>query len=351
MPFPKAYVDSLLVNWGDRLFPEPLWHSRALYLSHGPLPCDAQRMRERLALTLRRAPEVMVRITNRASGAQGMGAVRRHLQYISRHGRVGLEDQDARVIAGDAALQDLCEEWKWGGLGLPEQSRHRETFNVMLSMPPGTSGKAVRNAARAFAREIFGDGRPYVFAQHDDEAHPHVHLCVQVRGPDGRRMNPRRQDLRHWRDEFARQLREQGVEANATPRLVRGQTQRLPKQAVVRMASRGVAPRFYQPMISERAQRSLWRAHIESLSVWRELAHALANSVEPEDRAMAMRVVEFVRRMPVRRLDPEALPRDSAVAQSRRAQLSERPRSSYAPERQRSRGGEHHEIEPPLERD
>ncbi|WP_082751337.1 relaxase/mobilization nuclease domain-containing protein [Burkholderia sp. MSMB1459WGS] len=351
MPFPKIYVDALLVNWGDRLFYEPLRHARAQYLSSGALPSDARRLRERLALTLRCAPEVMVKITNRASGAQGMRAVRRHLQYISRHGRVDLEDQDARVIAGDAALQDLCDEWRWSGWGMQEDSRHRETFNVMLSMLPGTDREAVRNAARAFAREIFGDGRPYVFALHDDRTHPHVHLCVQARGPDGRRLNPRKPDLRHWRDEFARQLREQGVEANATPRLVRGHTQRFPKQAVVRMASRGVAPRFYRSAISEETQRALWRAHIESLSVWHQIAHALANSVEPEDRTMAMRVVDFVRRMPVRRLDPDVAPLNNGIAQSQRCQSTERPRNMYVSKRQSAMGSEPREIDPPLERD
>ncbi|MCM3011975.1 relaxase/mobilization nuclease domain-containing protein, partial [Bacillus subtilis] len=143
-------------------------------------------------------------------------------QYISRDGHIELEDQDERVLVGDAALQDLFDEWRWGGWGMPEESRRRETFNLMLSMPAGTDRAAVREASRAFAREIFGDGRSYVFAQHDDQPHPHVHLCVRVRGPDGRCLNPRKRDLRTWREVFARQLREHGVDANATPRLVRG---------------------------------------------------------------------------------------------------------------------------------
>lgn len=302
MSFPRLYVDALLVNWGDRLFHDPLRHVRAPHLPGVALPRDARRLRERLALTLRRAPEVMVKITNKASGAQGMGAVRRHLQYISRDGHVELEDQDARVLVGDAALQDLFDEWRWGGWGMPEESRRRETFNLMLSMPAGTDRAAVREASRAFAREIFGDGRLYVFAQHDDQPHPHVHLCVRVRGPDGRCLNPRKRDLRTWREVFARQLREHGVDANATPRLARGETQRFPTQAVVRMQSRGVAPRFYRSVLDERAEKALWDAHIETLAVWRGVAQALAHSGVPEDRTMAMAIVDFVQHMPARQL-------------------------------------------------
>ncbi len=104
-----------------------------------------------VARTLDGAPEAMVKITNRASGAQGMGAVRRHLRYISRNGQVELEDQDGQIIAGAAALRDLAHVWQFGGWGIPEESSHREVFNVVLSMPAGTDREAVREAARAFA--------------------------------------------------------------------------------------------------------------------------------------------------------------------------------------------------------
>jgi hypothetical protein len=214
MPYPKVYIDAMLLNWGDRLFQEPFRHARAQRLSRAGLRDEGKRMRDQLARTLRRTPEVMVKITNKASSTQGMGAVRRHLRYISRNGRVGLEDQNGDRIAGSEAVRDLARTWQLGGWGIPETSHRREVFNVLLSMPPGTNRQAVRDAARDFAALEFGDGRAYVFAAHDDEAHPHVHLTVQVRGPDGRRLNPRRQNLARWRERFAEQLRAHGVEAN-----------------------------------------------------------------------------------------------------------------------------------------
>ncbi|CAB3975091.1 DNA relaxase/nickase, TraS/VirD2-like protein [Burkholderia cenocepacia] len=351
MPFPRQYVDALLINWGDRLFHEPLRHVRAPHLPGVALPRDARRLRERLALTLRRAPEVMVKITNRASGAQGMGAVRRHLQYISRAGHVELEDQDEHVLVGDAALQDLFDEWRWGGWGMPEESRRRETFNLMLSMPAGTDRGAVREASRAFAREIFGDGRSYVFAQHDDQPHPHVHLCVRVRGPDGRCLNPRKRDLRTWREVFARQLREHGVDANATPRLVRGETQRLRTQAVVRMQSRGVAPRFYRSVLDERATMVLRDAHIETLAVWRGVAQALAHSGIPEDRTMAMAIVDFVQHMPARQLDPGATRLEPATECSHRDRPVAHRYIAHFTGRQRSVDDRPTEPDPPFDRD
>src|SRR5471030_3414117 len=299
MPYPKVYIDAMLLNWGDRLFQEPFKHARAQPLPSASMPDEAKRMRDQLARTLRRTPEVMVKITNKASSAQGMGAVRRHLRYISRNGQVELEDQNGDRIAGAEALRDLARTWQFGGWGIPETSHRREVFNVLLSMPPGTNRQAVRDAARDFAALEFGDGRAYVFAAHDDEAHPHVHLSVQVRGPDGRRLNPRRQDLQRWRERFAEQLRAHGVEANATPRRARGQTRRYPKQAVVHMVAREEMPRYWRAVPGDAGRRAVWQAHAGVFDAWHEIARAMANSGVAGDRAMAMDIADFAQAMPV----------------------------------------------------
>lgn len=304
MPYPRIYIDAMLVNWGDRLFQEPLRHARAARLSHVDIRNAAALMRARVARTLRRTPEVMVKITNKAGSAQGMGAVRRHLRYISRNGRFELEDQNGNRIEGKDALSDLVKTWQLGGWGIPEASTRRETFNILLSMPPGTDRKAVRDAARDFAALEFGDGRAYVFAAHDDEAHPHVHLSVQVRGPNGRRLNPRHMDLQRWRERFAEQLRECGVEANATPRRARGITQRYPKQAIVHMIARGETPRYWKPLSTDAQRDARWVAQGGVFTAWREMAYAMARSRVREDRLMAVEMASFVGAMPVQQERP-----------------------------------------------
>ncbi|TDN67161.1 relaxase/mobilization nuclease domain-containing protein [Paraburkholderia sp. BL10I2N1] len=312
MPYPKVYIDAMLLNWGDRLFYEPLRHVREPRTGRVRLRDEAARLRAQVARTLKAAPEVMVKITNRASGAQGMGAVRRHLRYISRNGEIELEDQDGQLIAGAAAVGDLAHAWQLGGWGIPEESQRREVFNVLLSMPPGTDRQAVRGAARAFAADEFGDGRSYVFAAHDDEAHPHVHLSVQVRGRNGRRLHPCPKDLQRWRERFAQQLRAHGVEANATSRRTRGATQRYPKQAVVRMLDRGETPRYWRPVVSGTQRRAAYGAHGGVFAAWREIARAMAASEEPADRKIAVGIADFVRAMPIQRDGPMVEPTQAA---------------------------------------
>ncbi|MBY4867732.1 relaxase/mobilization nuclease domain-containing protein [Burkholderia anthina] len=334
MPYPKIYIDAMLLNWGDRLFHEPLRHARASRLSHAGVRDGAGRMRAQVDRTLRHVPEVLVKITNKAASAQGMSAIRRHLHYISRHGRIELEDQSGDRIAGKDALRDLMKTWQFGGWSIPGTSTRREVFNILLSMPPGTDRHAVRSAARDFAALEFGDGRAYVFAAHDDEAHPHVHLSVQVRGPDGRRLNPRHRDLQRWRERFAELLREHGVEANATSRRVRGVTQRYPKPAVVHMIARGVTPMHWKPLATDAQRDAGWVAHGGVFAAWREMAYALARSRVREDRVMAAEIAYFVGAMSVQRDRPVL----GAEHHARREQLT-----PEAPER---RG----DVEPDVER-
>ena len=45
--------------------------------------------------------------------------------------------------------------------------------------------------------------------------------------------------LREWRQDFAQEMRRQGIAANATPRSVRGQTQRAAKDVFYRTQARG----------------------------------------------------------------------------------------------------------------
>lgn len=165
----------------------------------------------------KKSPQVMVKISG---GGKGMKDTHRHLDYISRNGQLELIDQDGRSLDNREEIKDLKEEWR--ALGVPEESEKRECFNVVLGMPAGTPPEALRKAAQDFAAQEFA-GHKYVMALHEpgsDEKtkNPHVHICIVAAGEDGRRLNPRKADLRRWREGFAGALRERGVDAMATTR-------------------------------------------------------------------------------------------------------------------------------------
>lgn len=196
-------------------------------------------------------PEVMVKIPPRKGAANGIGAIRNHLDYISRNGKLDVEDQDGLIYAGKKQIHDgVANAWK--ALGVPEKSRKRQAINVVLSMPPGTNPAAVKNASREFASEQF-EGHQFAFVQHLDEKHPHVHLCIMMKNQFGRRMDPRKADLFEWRLRFADKMREQGVECAATRRVHRGKTQRSEYSSLRHMRKRGQVPNVYRQQTIELA--------------------------------------------------------------------------------------------------
>jgi hypothetical protein len=181
-------------------------------------------------------------------GATTSRAVKRHLDYVGRHGELELETDDGTRLHDDDVGAKLTDEWD---LDIEEDrlqsdlsaSRGRApaklVHKLIFSMPPGTSPGGVLAAVRNFAREEFALKHRYAFALHTDEPHPHVHVVVKAMGEHGQRLNIRKATLREWRSEFARHLRDQGISANATPRYVRGETKPQKSDGIYRATLRG----------------------------------------------------------------------------------------------------------------
>ena len=219
----------------------------ASYARHGPGRRD-RLSPEEVALigrTARRTPEVMVKVLTKDSN--NLRSVARHLNYIGRRGQLELETDDGDRVQGRNAGQRLAEDWD---LDLDQDRRDlrlaagtgrapKLVHKIMLSMPPGTPAKGVLEAVRNFAREEFGLRHRYALALHTDEPHPHVHLVVKAVSEDGQRLNIRKATLRHWRREFARCLRAEGIAANATERAVRGESRTCKGDGIYRATLRG----------------------------------------------------------------------------------------------------------------
>lgn len=292
--------DDLIAEWGERLYYRPVQSRPAKKNNSGLLiavaiatrnaHARASRVRTLTALTTKKAPEVMVKISG---SSRGMNKVRAHLEYISRNGKVELENENGEKISSRDGVRDLCDEWKNGLYGIPAESTKREAFNIVLSMPPGTGRAEVKAAAAEFAQHQFGENHQFVFAAHDDERHPHVHLCVKSLGFDGTRLNPRKPDLQHWREQFAERLRHHGIEANATPRFARGQNKNPVRQRDLHMTKRGHMLDLSRVRVPPAPGAGLKAA----TKAYEGLAQVLARTGESSDRQLAVGIVKFVGEM------------------------------------------------------
>jgi hypothetical protein len=308
MPAP-SFIDGLLVQWGERLFYPGvrIVNSKEGGTGGAALHRRAHAIRQRLRATVvRGAPQVMVKVTG---GGRGMAAITAHFRYISKQGRLPIEDDRGVVREGREAMLDLADQWRHAGARIPEHSARREAFNIMLSMPARTPPQAVRAAARSFAATELA-GHRYVMVLHTHQANPHVHLSVRAESRDGKRLNPRKADLQRWREVFAERLRELGIEAEASLQITRGTSRRTERLWHRKAGDKG---RVVGPREGEQAPARLTRSRRDAAQAWCEIAKALAASEDIGDRELARSVVNYARWVPgVRYKAPERQPQREA---------------------------------------
>jgi type IV secretory pathway VirD2 relaxase len=287
-------------------------------------------MRAKLERIVRRAPEVMVKITGRTKDAAHLKS---HLAYITRNGALDAETEQGAALTGRSGLKDLQQRWE-DDAGLDNKRRRDGSLsvNIILSMPAGTDAIAVKDSARAFAIETFGYNHDYVFVQHLDDKHPHVHLTVRSLGHDGKRLNPRKADLQAWRERFAGELRLRGIAAEATPRRTRGRVRKADRGAVLALRKRRITPDIdwlaRKEVLSEvtggQTAKHAWDEPIRSRQDairqrYLDYAAELQRSGTARDDALARQIRQFVKDMPAVETRRHVLKNElSELANSRR---------------------------------
>jgi hypothetical protein len=275
---------------------------------------------EQIRRTVQRAPEVMVKVLPK--DANDLKAVRRHLDYIGRYGKLELEGDDGERLQGRIG-RALLDDWDLDIDEVRRQSKLAATkgrqapkivHKLMFSMPAGTPPEKVLGAVRNLAREEFWGQHRYAFTLHTDEDHPHVHLVLKAVSEQGVRLNIKKATIRHWRSEFARNLRLLGVAANATERAVRGETRKAKKDGIYRAGLRGdstyvraqaeaVATELLKGSLRvESGKRTLVETRRQVETGWRTLTDRLADDGH---QTIASDVQRFVERMAPPRTDRE----------------------------------------------
>jgi hypothetical protein len=280
---------------------------------------------EQIRRTVRRAPEVVVKVLPRDSNS--LKAAGRHLDYIGRYGELELETDDREQLQGRVG-KALLEEWDLDIDDVRRQADLAATkgrkppkliHKLMFSMPPGTPPDMVLAAVRNFAREEFAFQHRYALVLHTDEPHPHVHLVLKAISEQGVRLNIQKATLRHWRGEFARHLRLLGVSANATERAVRGESHKAKKDGIYRASLRGdsthvraQADVVASEMLTgnapiEPGKHKIDETRKEVEAGWLSAAKLLAKDGHHD---LANEVLQFVNRMPPPRTEREQVARE-----------------------------------------
>ena len=161
--------------------------------------------------------QAIFKITKYGSGEK---KIYNHLTYISRNGKLNLETQDGYKITNLKAQKQLLKEWS---IDFGTRLRSRDTMHLVLSTPPGTDRKKSLEAAKEFLEKEFKSiGHDYVFVQHNDTDHPHVHCVIKMVSHIGKKLDPRKAYLYQVRKEYAKICRSHGINVEASSRAERG---------------------------------------------------------------------------------------------------------------------------------
>lgn len=284
-----------------------------------------------------RASEVMVKVSGNTKGG---GHVKAHLDYISRNGKLELENERGEILEGKEAVKELHKEWTEDGGKRRSNGKTRDTTNIVLSMPAGTEAQAVKESARDFAKKTFSKNHQYVFALHTDADHPHVHLTVKNLGYDGKRLHIKKGDPQAWRETFANELQKRGIDAEATARAPRGVIKKGISQTIKHIRERGLTPEVDKAKIKEivedfsNAQAGKpskpkpWEEKIAARQTdvrkgWLQAAKQLHASEKEDDKALAKAIVGFVKDMPPMETERHQLTK-SVAQQVRKPQIAEK---------------------------
>lgn len=294
-----------------------------------------------LKRTARGAPEVMVKVTGRQSGAAHVLA---NFSYVARlgHGEdkeIGLLTDDGRELKDARDMQALARDWHDFEIGDDARRKGSTSISMILSMPAGTDPDKVREAAIAFAGEAM-ENRRWILALHNDRDHPHVHLTIARRDRDGQRFHPNRDDLFRYRQIFAEKLRDHGIEANATPARARGIEPKGERIAVRKLRDQNIPLRIDSRRqarletlkaqgIPDPARERLAQDQALIRSVYSRSIAELETSNDPEGAAIAKSLSAFLAAMPARnprsaeraepRSDEPSDPVAQALARARQA--------------------------------
>lgn len=297
---------------------------------------------EQIRRTVRGVPEVMVKVSGGGKSAAG---VRAHFAYIDRHGKLEVHTDDGERLQGEDVAAHLVDVWNLeAGKGQyrPEpkaeekDTRPKQVHNIVFSMPAGTPPEKLLAATQTFARAKFADKHRYAMVLHTDQRHPHVHLVVKAQSEEGDRLYIRKPTLRQWRADFASDLRELGVAANATPTALRGRPKaskpdgiyralKRGQSTLVRRKAEGVAEELRRGRLTlEPGKRKLLATRAKVVEAWEATAALLrANGQE----ALAKDVEAYVQRMPAVVTEKERIAKgllSQLLSQGSRARAAER---------------------------
>ncbi|RBQ27618.1 MobP1 family relaxase [Arcobacter sp. CECT 9188] len=167
-----------------------------------------------------RGKEAVIKISG---NSKNFDSFKRHIEYITRDYELPLYDYDGNKYEGKDEIKEYVELYNIDG-AIPDyedtiKRERREVLNFIFSMKEHhtTPKDKLMEAVIKSVKEKYPDN-PACFSFHGDTDNPHIHCDLKIAGEDGKRIDVKIADLHKLRQDYAKNLRDLGIEAYATRR-------------------------------------------------------------------------------------------------------------------------------------
>lgn len=183
------------------------------------------------------------------SYGKGVNKILQHIAYITRNFDLPLEDQDQSLLKSSNDASDLLSSWQ--SIYFDKKANSRDTVHLVFSAPPGTCRNTFKELTREFLSEQYEGEHDYLFVQHDDTEHPHIHSVICLRSINGQKLDPRKKYLHELRKQFAEKCRDNGIMLDSSKRFERGLSGKSVKSEFVHMREkRKIIPQADKQLIA-----------------------------------------------------------------------------------------------------
>ncbi|MFA7087363.1 MAG: MobP1 family relaxase, partial [Aliarcobacter sp.] len=165
-----------------------------------------------------RGKEAVIKITG---NTKNLESFKRHIEYITREYELPLYDNDGNKYEGKDEIKDYIDMYNFDN-AIPDYDEsiykeRREVLNFVFSMKEQntTPKDKLMEAVIKSVKEKYPDN-PACFSFHGDTDNPHIHCDLKIQSLDGKRIDVKIADLQKLRKDYAKNLRDLGIEAYAT---------------------------------------------------------------------------------------------------------------------------------------
>lgn len=163
--------------------------------------------------------EVVVKITGNSKHFESF---KKHIDYITRKNELEIHLEDNISYIGKEDTNLFKNKFNRYGDEIPradevQGQEKREVYHIIFSMKEHSKvpEEKLRKAVMKTVKEMYPNNAS-AFVFHGDTDNPHIHTVLKVVDTQGKRLDIRKIDLANLRINFAKELNNLGIEAQAT---------------------------------------------------------------------------------------------------------------------------------------